>query len=100
MTRKIAFLGTGLMGAPMVRRLLGAGFDLTVWNRDLAKAEGLRADGAKVAATAVDAVKDAEIVFTMLSDGSYQSPITRRTLARLAANTARTLDTYTGNAGR
>lgn len=69
MTRKIAFLGTGLMGAPMVRRLLGAGFDLTVWNRDPAKAEGLRADGAKVAATAVDAVKDAEIVFTMLSDG-------------------------------
>lgn len=69
MTRKIAFLGTGLMGAPMVRRLLGAGFDVTVWNRDPAKAEALRADGAKVAATAVDAAKDAQIVFTMLSDG-------------------------------
>lgn len=75
MTRKIAFLGTGLMGAPMVRRLLGAGFDLTVWNRDPAKAEGLHADGAKVAATAVDAVKDAEIVFTMLSDGKAVSTV-------------------------
>jgi 2-hydroxy-3-oxopropionate reductase len=32
--RSIAFLGTGLMGAPMVRRLLDAGFAVTVWNRD------------------------------------------------------------------
>lgn len=69
MNRTIAFLGTGLMGAPMVRRLLGVGFDVTVWNRDPGKAEALRADGAKVAPTAVDAVLDAHIVFTMLSDG-------------------------------
>ncbi|MGO6819932.1 NAD(P)-binding domain-containing protein, partial [Rhizobium brockwellii] len=29
--RRIALLGTGLMGAPMARRLLGAGFAVTVW---------------------------------------------------------------------
>ncbi|MCX8998330.1 NAD(P)-dependent oxidoreductase [Rhizobiaceae bacterium BDR2-2] len=67
--RKIAFLGTGLMGAPMARRLLGAGFDVTVWNRDPKKAEALAGDGATVAATAAGAVKDASVVFTMLSDG-------------------------------
>ena len=70
MTRAIAFLGTGLMGAPMVRRLLGAGFAVTVWNRDGSKAEVLAADGARVAATAAEAVQGAEIVFTMLSDGN------------------------------
>ena len=68
--RRIAFLGTGLMGAPMVRRLLGAGFAVTVWNRDATKAEPLVADGAVVAASPVDAVRNAGVVFTMLSDGA------------------------------
>ena len=48
-SRRIAFLGTGLMGAPMTRRLLAAGFPVTVWNRDPAKAEPLAAEGATVA---------------------------------------------------
>ncbi|TCQ79517.1 2-hydroxy-3-oxopropionate reductase [Ochrobactrum sp. BH3] len=69
MTRKIAFLGTGLMGAPMVRRLLNAGFSVSVWNRDSSKAEALVKDGAEVASSAVEAVTNADIVFTMLSDG-------------------------------
>ncbi|MBL67636.1 MAG: 2-hydroxy-3-oxopropionate reductase, partial [Verrucomicrobiales bacterium] len=66
---KIAFLGTGLMGAPMCRCLLKAGFELTVWNRSAAKAEPLKANGATLAATPADAVADAEVVITMLSDG-------------------------------
>ena len=68
MTR-IAFLGTGLMGSAMACRLLGAGFDLTAWNRTPEKAEALRADGAAVAARAQDAAADARIVITMLSNG-------------------------------
>lgn len=68
-SRRIAFLGTGLMGAPMARRLLKAGLTVTVWNRDLSKAETLSADGATVSASAADAVRGADIVFTMLSDG-------------------------------
>jgi 2-hydroxy-3-oxopropionate reductase len=68
-TRQIAFLGTGLMGAPMARRLLAAGFSVAVWNRDRAKAEPLAGDGAEVADTAAAAVKRASVVFTMLSDG-------------------------------
>ena len=58
------------MGAPMVRRLLGAGFPVTVWNRDPAKAQALTADGAAVAAGPAEAVADADLVFTMLSDGA------------------------------
>lgn len=69
-SRRIAFLGTGLMGAPMARRLLKAGFPITVWNRDPSKAQALVADGANLAATAADAARDADIVFTMLSDGN------------------------------
>ena len=66
----IAFLGTGLMGAPMARRLLGAGHRVTVWNRAPQKAQALSGDGAIVAATPAEAVAEADIVFTMLSDGA------------------------------
>ncbi|MBB3522023.1 MULTISPECIES: NAD(P)-dependent oxidoreductase [Rhizobium] len=66
--RRIAFLGTGLMGAPMARRLLGAGFAVTVWNRDRSKAEALAGDGAICAETPADAVSGADVVITMLTN--------------------------------
>jgi 2-hydroxy-3-oxopropionate reductase len=68
--RRIAFLGTGLMGAPMARRLLGAGFAVTAWNRDRTKAEALAADGAEIAGTPADAARGASVVITMLTDGA------------------------------
>ncbi|WP_246727582.1 NAD(P)-dependent oxidoreductase [Agrobacterium sp. MA01] len=58
------------MGAPMARRLLEAGFLVTVWNRDSGKAEPLAAAGARLAESPADAVAGAHVVFTMLSDGS------------------------------
>lgn len=67
--RKITLIGTGLMGVPMSRNLLNAGFELTVWNRTIERAEPLAADGARIASSAVDAVADAEVIITMLSDG-------------------------------
>jgi 2-hydroxy-3-oxopropionate reductase len=70
MSLKIAFLGTGLMGAPMVRNLLKAGFPVTIWNRSADKAEVLLSDGAQVAGSAADAVRDADLVITMVSDGA------------------------------
>lgn len=73
--RKIAFLGTGLMGAPMARRLLAAGFGVTVWNRDRSKAEPLAADGAIVADTAVEAARGASVLFTMLTNGGAVSEV-------------------------
>lgn len=69
MTHRIAFLGTGLMGAPMANRLLDAGFDVTVWNRNSAKSAPFAEKGAKLAQTAADAAGGADIVITMLTDG-------------------------------
>jgi 2-hydroxy-3-oxopropionate reductase len=65
----IAFLGTGLMGQPMAGNLLRAGFALNVWNRSAAKTAPLVALGASAAATPRDAVKNADIVITMLLNG-------------------------------
>ena len=57
------------MGSHMARNILKAGFSLTAWNRTLAKAQALIADGADVPATAAEAIAEADIVITMLSDG-------------------------------
>lgn len=70
MPQRIGFIGTGLMGAPMARNLLRAGFPVRVWNRSADKAEALSADGATVAASAAAAAADADIVITMVSDGT------------------------------
>jgi 2-hydroxy-3-oxopropionate reductase len=66
---QLSLLGCGLMGAPMARRLLGAGHPLTVWNRTRSKAEALQAAGARVADTPAQAVAQADIVITMLEHG-------------------------------
>lgn len=66
----IAFLGLGGMGAPMAKRLLDAGHDLTVWNRSPAPTEELRALGAAVAPTPHEAASGADIVITMLADAT------------------------------
>ena len=75
MTLPIALLGTGLMGAPMARRLLAAGFELTVWNRTRAKAEPLAAHGARVAANPAEAVRGAALAITMLEHGEAVSDL-------------------------
>lgn len=67
--RKITLIGTGLMGAPMSRNLMAAGHDLTVWNRSAERAAPLVNEGAKTAPTAAEAIKGAELIITMLSDG-------------------------------
>jgi 3-hydroxyisobutyrate dehydrogenase-like beta-hydroxyacid dehydrogenase len=54
------------MGSAIARLLLKAGEDLTVWNRTASRAEALRRDGAKVAASPNDAVAGTDVVFTML----------------------------------
>jgi 2-hydroxy-3-oxopropionate reductase len=66
---RIAFLGIGLMGLPMAQNLLKAGYPLTAWNRTRAKAEPLALEGARIADSATDAVKDADIIITILEAG-------------------------------
>ncbi len=56
------------MGAPMVARLLDAGFSLTLWNRTPAKAEAF-AGRVRLAASPAEAVADADVVITMLESG-------------------------------
>src|SRR5688572_26888524 len=64
----IGFIGLGIMGGGMTRRLLGAGFPLTVYNRNPAKSAPLAASGARVAATPRDASAGADIVISMVAD--------------------------------
>ena len=68
MGERVAVLGTGIMGAPMARNLLKSGFQVRVWNRTRDKARVLAADGADLAETPADAVREAAFVITMLTD--------------------------------
>ncbi|MFI6265017.1 NAD(P)-dependent oxidoreductase [Micromonospora sp. NPDC051006] len=66
----IALLGTGTMGTAIGHRLLATGRRLVVWNRTPARTDSLVAAGARAAATAAEAVRDADVVITMLTDAT------------------------------
>lgn len=63
---KIAFIGTGVMGHSMVLNLLKQGYALTVYNRTASKAQDLAQSGAVVAQSVKDAVKDADLVISIV----------------------------------
>ena len=65
---RVAVLGTGIMGSAMARNLLAAGLPTTVWDRSAAATAPLAGAGAVVAASAPDAIRDAQVVITMLPD--------------------------------
>lgn len=62
----VAFIGTGIMGAPIAGHILDAGYPLTVYNRTKAKADDLVARGAAWAASPAEAAAGADVVFTMV----------------------------------
>ncbi len=68
MTKKIGFIGIGLMGLPMSKNIVKAGYNLTVFNRSKNKAEPLKEFGAKISNTLKDVVDGSDIVITMLTD--------------------------------
>jgi len=68
MPRKIGFLGLGIMGLSMAKRLIGAGHPLTVYNRTASKAAPLVALGATQAATPREAARGSEIVISIVTD--------------------------------
>ena len=72
---KIAFLGTGLMGAGMAGRLLHAGHEVTVYNRSANKTKPLGDAGAQVAISPAEAAKDAEVIFAMLADDAASKDV-------------------------
>ena len=63
---KVAFIGTGIMGSAIAHHILDAGYRLAVFNRTPEKADALVAAGAVRASSISAAVKDADVVFTMV----------------------------------
>ncbi len=79
MTKKIGFIGIGLMGLPMSKNLVKAGYNLTVFNRSKNKAEPLKEFGAKISNTLKDAVDGSDIVITMLTDDTAVDAVMNNT---------------------
>jgi 3-hydroxyisobutyrate dehydrogenase len=82
----IAFLGTGRMGRPMAENLRRDGFNVRVWNRTASRTADLARLGAVPAATPADAVRGADIVITMLTDGAAVADTMFRPLGGLDAS--------------
>lgn len=72
---KVALLGIGLMGFPMGLRLRQAGYSLAAWNRTPEKAQRLEQAGATAYPSPAEAVRDADVVITMLDNGLVVSEV-------------------------
>ena len=81
MSLHIAVLGIGRMGLPMAQRLCQAGYTVHAWNRSPDKAQGLVPLGAKVHPQVQDAVRQADVVISLLESG----PVVTHVLFELGA---------------
>jgi 3-hydroxyisobutyrate dehydrogenase-like beta-hydroxyacid dehydrogenase len=68
MATTVGLIGLGLMGKPMGRNLLKAGFPLVVWNRTRSKADDLVREGAKLAASPRELAAQVDVLITIVSD--------------------------------
>ena len=64
----IGFIGLGIMGLPMARNLLKAGYPVVAYNRTSSKAEELAADGATATASPREVSEQASVIITMVTD--------------------------------
>lgn len=95
MSRPVTVIGLGPMGQAMTRTLLAAGHPVTVWNRTAARAEGVVADGATLAATSAEAVEVNDLVILSLTDyramydilGDATGSLAGKTLVNLSSDT-------------
>ena len=71
MTKRIGFIGLGLMGKPMVRNLIKAGYLLIVHNRSRAAVNELVSEGADPAASPKEAATQADVIITMLPEDPH-----------------------------
>ncbi|OAF01161.1 2-hydroxy-3-oxopropionate reductase [Bradyrhizobium centrolobii] len=67
---RLGYIGLGLMGTPMTRRLLDAGYQVTVWNRSQGKVTPLVEAGARSATTPHDVLASSDIVFMCVTDAA------------------------------
>jgi len=75
---RVTVLGTGIMGAPMARNIAAAGHDVRAWNRTIEKAQAI--EGVEAVDDPAEAVRGAEVVVTLVSDGDAVCAILDRTL--------------------
>jgi 3-hydroxyisobutyrate dehydrogenase-like beta-hydroxyacid dehydrogenase len=64
----VGMIGLGLMGKPMAKNLLKAGYSVYVWNRTAAKAQDLVSAGAKLAANPREVAENVDVLITIVSD--------------------------------
>lgn len=70
-----AVLGTGIMGAAMARNIARAGLRTAAWNRDRERALPLQSDGIEVFESAAEAVRDRDVILTMLPDAAVVAEV-------------------------
>ncbi|WYJ97388.1 2-hydroxy-3-oxopropionate reductase [Enterococcus sp. DIV0212c] len=99
MMPKIGFIGTGVMGAAIVRNMMKQGLSVNVYNRTKSKTDGLVAEGAVWKDTPADITADSDIIFTMVgfpndveaiyfgANGIFKEDITRKILVDLTTST-------------
>jgi 3-hydroxyisobutyrate dehydrogenase len=73
---RVGFVGLGIMGQPMARNALKAGFPVAVTNRTLARADPLKADGATVVKTPREVAERSDIVVTMVTSSPEVEAVT------------------------
>jgi 3-hydroxyisobutyrate dehydrogenase len=83
------FIGLGNMGEPMALNLARAGRELIVWNRTAARSEPLRAAGARVAGSAAEVFRAADVVILMLATSDAIDAVLGRGTPEFGANVAR-----------
>jgi 3-hydroxyisobutyrate dehydrogenase len=82
----VAVLGAGGMGAAMVRRLRQQGHDVRIWDRTAEKAEALADTGAQPVPEVGDAVRGADAVLTVLTNGPAVDDVARQVLPALGSD--------------
>jgi len=88
---RVAFLGLGIMGSGMARRVLANGFPLSVYNRNAKKAEGFAESGARVATSPRDAATGANVIVCMVADDNASRAMWLGENGALAAATPGTI---------
>lgn len=83
--QKLGFIGMGLMGVPMSRRLLAAGYDLMVWNRSAEKCAPLVAAGAKQAHHLAELCAHSEVILVCIANTQVVAEVSAQLLPHLRA---------------
>ncbi|ADB32986.1 6-phosphogluconate dehydrogenase NAD-binding protein [Kribbella flavida DSM 17836] len=91
----VTLIGLGPMGQAMTRALLAAGHPVTVWNRTPARAAGVVADGAVLAASPVEAVEAGDLVILSLTDYQAMYDVLEPATGSLAGRTVVNLSSDT-----